>query len=190
MSPECENGIVTWRSALLNKFHGENTVPLRVKVGDISVIPVSGFETLGEVAAGNGVVEVTAKDGRLRVEGNDREIIVAKGETLRLTARAGAPQAARESSVPKLPLLSLQSMPPPSPVYIRETGPSGGSLSACASGLSHESSAKADESRVALDAAVPAPSAPVMSPVTADTIGRALNPLAAYRRPPSPHKPH
>jgi hypothetical protein len=171
-------------------FHGENTVPVRVKVGDISVIPVSGFETLVEVAAGNGVVEVNAKDGRLRVEGNDRGIIVAKGETLTLAARAGAPQAARESSVPKLPLPSLQSLPQPSPVYKRETNPSGGSLSASASGLSYESSVKVDASRAALDAAVPAPSAPVVAPVTADTIGRALIPLAAHRPPPSPHKPH
>lgn len=171
-------------------FHGENTVPLRVKVGGISVVPVSGFETLGEVAAGNGVVVVTAKDGRLRVEGNSQAIIVAKGETLTLAARASSPQAARESSVPKPPVLPLPSTPYPSPVEIRETGPSEGSLSASPIGLSHESTAKADASGVALDAAVAAGSAPVMAPATADTIGRALNPLAALRRPPSPHKPH
>ena len=91
-------------------FHGESSAPVRVKVGDISVVAVSGFETLGDVAAGNGVLTVTAKDGRLRVEGNGQEIIVAKGETLTLAAKAGAPQAARESSVSKPPLPSLQSV--------------------------------------------------------------------------------
>jgi hypothetical protein len=170
-------------------FHGENSAPVRVKVGNISVFPVSGFETLGDVAAGNGVVAVTAKDGRLRVKGNGQEIIVAKGETLTLATRAGAPQAARESSIPKPPLFPLQSPPQPSPLYTRETSLSGGSLSASASRLWYESTAKADASRAALDAAVPAPSAPVMAPAPADTTGRALHPLADRKCPPSPHKP-
>jgi hypothetical protein len=170
-------------------FHGENAVPVRVKAGDISVVPISGFETLGGVAAGNGVVVVTAKDGRLRVEGNGQAIIVAKGETLTLAARAISPQAARESSVPKPPDVPPPSTRYPAPVEIRETGPGGGSLSASAGGLSHKGTAKADASGVALDAAAPAGSAPVMMPATSDTIGYALNPLASRMGPPSPHAP-
>jgi hypothetical protein len=171
-------------------FHAESAVPVRVKAGDISVVPVSGFETLGGVAAGNGFVVVTAKDGRLRVEGNGQTIIVAKGETLTLAARASSPQAARESSVSKPPGVLPPLSPYPSPVEIRETGPSGQSFNASAGGLSHEGTAKADASRVALDAPVPAGSAPVMAPATSDTIGRALNPLVHKPPPPSPHKPH
>jgi hypothetical protein len=170
-------------------FHGENAVPVRVKAGDISVVPISGFETLGGVAAGNGVVVVTAKDGRLRVEGNGQAIIVAKGETLTLAARANSPQAARESSVPKPPVVPPPSTPYPSPAEIRETGPSGGSLSASAGGLSHEGTAKADASGVALDAAAPAGSAPVMALGTSDTIVYALSTLADSRPESSPHTP-
>ncbi len=37
-------------------FHAANTAPVRVKVGEVSVVPVSGFKTLGEVATLNGAV--------------------------------------------------------------------------------------------------------------------------------------
>lgn len=170
-------------------FHGENTMPVRVKVGDISVVPVSGFETLGQVAAGNGVVVVTAKDGRLRVEGNGQAINVAQGETITVAVRASAQPAARESSVPKPPFLPLQPTPLPSPMQIQETGPSGGSLSTSPIGLSQNGAATADASRAAPDAAVASRSAPVMVPATADTIARALNDLTDCKPKPSPSKP-
>jgi hypothetical protein len=171
-------------------FHSENSMPVRVKVGDISVVPVSRFETLGDVAVGNGVVAVTVKEGSLRVMGNGQAIIVAKGHTLKLAARAGASQAASEFSVPKSPLPALQPGQQTPPAYIWGAGPSGGSLSAFASGLSHESSAKADGSEAALDAALPVPSALATTPAAADTIEVVLRPLAGCRRRPSPHEPY
>ncbi|MBZ5513374.1 MAG: hypothetical protein LAN62_00745 [Acidobacteriia bacterium] len=68
-------------------------VGLRVKVGTVSVVPATGFKTLGEVAMVNGAVVVTAKEGRLRVEGNGPAVEVAKGKTLTLDGKvARAPQ--------------------------------------------------------------------------------------------------
>ena len=171
-------------------LHAENTMPVRVKVGDVSVVPVAGIKTLGKVVVGNEEVMVTAKDGRLRVEGNGQAINVAKGETVTVAARTNAPQAAGESGVPKPPFLPLQSTSHPSPMQIRETAPGGGSSSTSPIRPSHESGAKADASGAALDAVVAVRSTPVMAPATTDTIGRALNTLADDTPKPSPHKPY
>jgi len=74
-------------------FHDVSGAPVRMKVGDVSVVPVSGFKTLGEVAMLNGVVVVTAKDGALRVdEGNGKVVDVAKGKTITVTPQMRAPQ--------------------------------------------------------------------------------------------------
>jgi hypothetical protein len=73
-------------------FHDVDGMPVRVKIGDVSVVPVSGFKTLGEVAMLNGAVAVTAKDGMLRVEGNGPAIDVAKGKTITVVPQADAPQ--------------------------------------------------------------------------------------------------
>jgi len=73
-------------------FHAEDTTGVRVKVGDVSVVPVSGFKTLGEVATLNGAIVVTAKEGMLRVEGNGQVVNVAKGKTITVAPRASAPQ--------------------------------------------------------------------------------------------------
>jgi hypothetical protein len=68
-------------------------VGLRVKVGTVSVVPVAGFKTLGEVAMVNGAVVVTAKEGKLRVEGNGPAVEVVKGKTITVDAKvARAPQ--------------------------------------------------------------------------------------------------
>jgi hypothetical protein len=72
-------------------FHGQNTMPVRVKVGDISVAPFSSLQTQGEVTARNDVVIVTATDGKLRVEDNGQAIILAKGETIRMADRGSNP---------------------------------------------------------------------------------------------------
>jgi hypothetical protein len=69
-----------------------NGMPLRMKIGDVSVVPVSGFKTLGEVATLNGAVVVTAKEGMLRVEGNGQVVNVAKGKTITVVPGANAPQ--------------------------------------------------------------------------------------------------
>jgi hypothetical protein len=73
-------------------FHAEDATGVRVKVGDVSVVPVSGFKTLGEVATLNGAMIVTAKEGMLRVEGNGQVVNVAKGKTITVYPNASAPQ--------------------------------------------------------------------------------------------------
>ena len=73
-------------------FHDVDGMPVRMKIGDVSVIPVSGFKTLGEVAMLNGAIVVTAKEGMLRVEGNGPAINVAKGKTITVMPEANAPQ--------------------------------------------------------------------------------------------------
>jgi hypothetical protein len=73
-------------------FHDVDGMSVRMKIGDVSVVPVSGFKTLGEVAMLNGAVVVTAKEGMLRVEGNGPAINVAKGKTITVVPEANAPQ--------------------------------------------------------------------------------------------------
>lgn len=74
-------------------FHNADGIPVRMKVGTVSVVPVSGFKTLGEIAMLNGTVVVTAKDGMLRVdEGNGQVVDVARGKTIAVTPQTKAPQ--------------------------------------------------------------------------------------------------
>jgi hypothetical protein len=73
-------------------FHDGNGTPVRMKVDDVSVVPVSGFTTLGEVAALNGTIVVTAEEGMLRVEGAGPAVNVAKGKTITVVPRMNAPQ--------------------------------------------------------------------------------------------------
>ena len=76
----------------VSMFQAENGTPVRVRTGEVSVVPVSGFKTLGEVAMLNGAVVVTAKEGMLRVQGNGRTVNVAAGRTITISPSAGAPQ--------------------------------------------------------------------------------------------------
>jgi len=73
-------------------FHDGAGMPVRMKMGDVSVMPVAGFKTLGEVAMLNGDVMVSAKDGVLRVEGSGPAVNVAKGKTITVHPTANAPQ--------------------------------------------------------------------------------------------------
>jgi len=75
----------------ISLFHAEDSAPVRVKVGVISVIPVSGFKTLGEVAMLNGTIVIAAKEGVLRVEGNGPVVNVTKGKTIAISPRVNAP---------------------------------------------------------------------------------------------------
>jgi len=87
----------------VSMYQGQAGVGLRVKVGTVSVVPVSGFKTLGEVAMVNGAVIVTAKEGKLRVEGNGPAVEVVKGKTItvdaKASARAPAPQGGAGAGV-------------------------------------------------------------------------------------------
>lgn len=79
-------------------MHPDDSVALRVKVGDISVSPAKGFKTLGEVAMVNDSVVVTAKDGMLRVDRNGSSVDVAKGKTITVSTKvARAPKPAAGS---------------------------------------------------------------------------------------------
>jgi hypothetical protein len=84
---------VLLRQGDVSLFHAEDSVGIRVKSGDVSVIPVAGFRTLGEVAMLDGAMVVTAKEGMLRVEGNGQARNVAKGKTITVYPGANAPQA-------------------------------------------------------------------------------------------------
>src|SRR3989442_744265 len=73
----------------------DDLMPLRLEVGNLSILPAEGFGTLGEVAVtGEGVVIKTAQ-GLLRVEteGTGQTFQVPKGETVKFVAKtASAPQ--------------------------------------------------------------------------------------------------
>jgi hypothetical protein len=187
---------VLLRQGDVSLFHAENTMLVRVKVDDVSVVPISGFRTLGEVAVGNGVVMVTAKDGRLRVESNGQAINVAKGETITMSAKASAPQSAGGSRGLKPALLPPQSAANPSSIQILEAAPSGGALSIPPIGLAQDGKAEADASRTAPNASEAASSAPARAAAEADAIGYALNtradstPEVSPHKPPKPPKPH
>lgn len=74
-------------------FHPNSNSAVKVQVGNVTVEPVPGFKTLGDVAMANGTIVVTAKDGTLRVNENGRTVEVAKGKTIALTPKtARAPQ--------------------------------------------------------------------------------------------------
>jgi len=75
-------------------FHAENSAPVRVKVGDVSVVPLTGFKTLGEVVMLNGALVVTTKEGELRVNDKGKLINVAKGKSITVYPSSDAPQAA------------------------------------------------------------------------------------------------
>jgi hypothetical protein len=74
-------------------FHEVEGTPVRLKIGDLTVVPASDFRTLGEVAMLNGAVVVTTKEGLLRVQGSDGQVVnVAKGKTVTVVPAANAPQ--------------------------------------------------------------------------------------------------
>lgn len=66
----------------VSMLHPNEGTAVRVKAGEISVTPGSGFKTLGEVAMVNGSIVVTAKEGALEVENHGATKNVAKGQTI------------------------------------------------------------------------------------------------------------
>jgi hypothetical protein len=63
-------------------LHPNEGTAMRVKAGEISITPATGFKTLGEVAMLNGSIVVTAKEGALQVEDHGATKNVAKGQTI------------------------------------------------------------------------------------------------------------
>jgi len=84
----------------VSMYHSSDRMGLRVKVGEISVLPAAGYKTLGEVAMVNGAVVVTTKEGLLRVEGSGPAVEVAKGKTITVRPKAArAPQGGAGAGV-------------------------------------------------------------------------------------------
>ena len=78
----------------VSMYHPGASMGLRVKAGDVTVAPASGYKTLGEVAMLDGALQVTAKEGKLEVEGQGRTQEVGEGQTVTVpvrTARAPMP---------------------------------------------------------------------------------------------------
>ena len=74
----------------VSMYQPEAGVGMKVKAGTVTVAPEKGFKTLGEVAMLNGSVVVTAKEGKLKVEGNGPAMEVGKGKTITVKAAAAA----------------------------------------------------------------------------------------------------
>jgi hypothetical protein len=68
-------------------FNPDSKTTLKVQAGGVTVEPVPGFKTMGEVAMMNGTILVTAKDGTLQVNENGKTVQVAQGKTIALTPK-------------------------------------------------------------------------------------------------------
>jgi len=174
-------------------FNAEGTMPVRVKVGNVSVAPLAGIKTLGEVAMLNGTAVITAKEGTLRVEGNGPAVNVVKGKTITVNTKAGAPQGGGN---------------PPSGRHVSSEGMwmgaaaglAGGALAVGAVALSRAGTASDNASSAASEAAVAASNAAAATSAAdsaasaaasaANSVGCALNVLAAQEgQPTSPYTP-
>jgi len=170
-------------------FHDVSGSSVRMKIGDVSVVPVSGFKTLGEVAMLNGTVIVTAKDGALRVdEGNGKVVNVAKGKTLTVTPQMKAPQGG--GSAGRCCGGGGGGIWP-----IVATGAAGAAAILAGVAVSRSGNANtnassaASEAAAAAAAAAAATSAASAATSTANSVGCALNVLANNEGEPSPYSP-
>ncbi len=66
----------------VSMFHPNEGTSVRVKAGEVSVVPAAGFKTLGEVAMLNGSLVISAKEGSLQVNDRGTTKNVAKGQTI------------------------------------------------------------------------------------------------------------
>lgn len=91
-SREAGSVTVSLSRGTMSLFNPEASSSLRVKVGDVTVLPSEGSRTLGEIAMVNGLVLVTAKNGTLQVESAGNTQQVGTGKTITIAARpASAP---------------------------------------------------------------------------------------------------
>ena len=174
-------------------FNAESSMPVRVKVGNVSVVPLAGIKTLGEVAMVNGTAVITAKEGSLRVEGDGPAINVIKGKTITVNTKASAPAGGGN---------------PPSGKHVSSdtlwvgaaAGLAGGALVVGAVALSRAGTASDNASSAASEAAAAASnaaaatsaadSAASAAAAAANSVGCALNVLAAQEgQPISPYTP-
>lgn len=179
----------------VSMFHPEDTVALRVKVGEVSVVPAAGFKTLGEVAMLNGAVVVSTKEGMLRVEGNGPAVTVAKGQSITLSPRtARAPQAAggagaaRISSSTGLQIASVAAGATSAVVAGIAVSRAGDAKDAAAAAQATASSA-VSAANAANTSAQDAAAAAAAAGDTSNAVGCALNIFANEQDMPSPYTP-
>ena len=87
--------IVLLEHGNVSMYHPGSAEPLRLRLGALSVGPVKGFNTRGDVALLDGLAVVTAKEGILRVERNGSAVEVRKGNTIAVSTKvARVPQGA------------------------------------------------------------------------------------------------
>ena len=73
----------------------EDQALLRLRIGNLSIVPGKGFKTLGEVAVTTDTLIVTTKEGSLRVEGNGKTTEIPKGQSAKFIPKvARSPQQA------------------------------------------------------------------------------------------------
>jgi len=181
-------------------FHDVSGTPVRMKIGDVSVVPVSGFKTLGEVAMLNGVVVVTAKDGAMRVdEGNGKVVNVAKGKTLTVTPQMKAPQGGGSAgrccgggSGGYWPIVATGAAGAAAilaGVAVSRAGNANTNAQSAASAAAAAASAAATAASNAAAATSAADSAASAAASSANAVGCALNVLANNEGEPSPYTP-
>jgi len=175
-------------------FHDVAGMPVRMKIGNVSVVPVSGFKTLGEVAMLNGAIVVSAREGTLRVEGNGPAVNVAKGKTITVVPAANAPQGGGGK-----PPGGGHCCGGASWVTYAALAAAGGGIIVGAIAISRADDAKnsansaasaaAADSAAAAAAISAANSAASAAAASANSIGCALNVLAGEQNEPSPYTP-
>jgi hypothetical protein len=175
-------------------FHDGAGMLVRMKIGDVSVVPVSGFKTLGEVAMLNGAIVVATKEGMLRVEGNGPAINVAKGKTITVVPAVKAPQGGGATNPGRGRCCGGTSWIPYTALAV-----GAGGLIVGAIAVSRADDAKNDANSAASDAASAAAaaaaatsaanSAASAAAAAANSVGCALNTLAGEENEPSPYTP-
>lgn len=83
-----EGVMVSMTSGNMSLFHPQASKTFRVKTGNVTVLPLPGYKTLGELAMVNGLLVVTAKDGALQVEKAGATKKVIKGQTITVSTAA------------------------------------------------------------------------------------------------------
>jgi len=174
----------------VSMFRDVQGAAVRAKIGNVTVSPVSGFKTLGEVAMLNGAVLVTAKDGMLRVEGNGPAVNVTKGKTITVVPRTNAPQGAGVgggrccggSVWPIIGAAAGAGALVVAAIAVSRAGTASNNASSAASEAAAAAAAAAAATSAANSAAAAAAAA-------ANSVGCALNVLANEQGQPSPYTP-
>jgi hypothetical protein len=85
----------------LSLYHPKDGSGLRVKAGDVTVVPAEGGKVLGEIAVADGVLVVTVNEGSVMIEMDGTTSEVAKGHTMTIgTAARGAAASVSPSASP------------------------------------------------------------------------------------------